>query len=167
LEAALGSVKEGIKIVILEAGALLHLTNDLVVRQETQCAEMDSVMKPRASACAELQIKSKALALQTQTENERVTEALKCAEEEVAQLVQVRDKHHECIEALQTDVKNKDKTVSKLTGELQPSQEEVAQLVHVRDKDQECIEALQTDAVRRYPSWPEGCNRRKMRLWVC
>ena len=99
---------------------------------ETQCAEMDSIMKKLASAFDELQIKSKALALQTQTENERVTEALKSAEEEVAQLMQVRDKNQECIEALQTDVKNKDETVSKLTGELQSSQEEVVGLMKVR-----------------------------------
>ena len=73
------------------------------------------------------------------------SEALRSAQEEVAQLMQVRDKNQECIEALQTDVKNKDETVSKLTGELQSSQEEVAQLMQVRDKNQECIEALQTD----------------------
>ena len=41
-------------------------------------------------------------------------------------------KNQECIEALQTDVKNKDETVSKLTGELQSSQEEVVGLMKVR-----------------------------------
>ena len=55
------------------------------------------------------------------------SEALRSAQEEVAQLMQVRDKNQECIEALQTDVKNKDETVSKLTGELQSSQEELKQ----------------------------------------
>ena len=62
----------------------------------------------------------------------KLTGELQSSQEEVAQLMQVRDKNQECIEALQTDVKNKDETVSKLTGELQSSQEEVVGLMKVR-----------------------------------
>ena len=107
LEAALGSVKEGSKSVFLEAGALLHLTSDLIVRQTSlQADHVATAHQLVASECEATELRTKCDELRRETvrlkldvkENERVRDAATAA---IAQLESDKDSLAEQLEALQ------------------------------------------------------------------